>query len=87
MNEKETQEFIKEVENLSNQLMESAIKNSKFDALVAVGALVMAASRSAAMSGLKMSFVLNMFATQFENMVDCLHKVESTEETPDPTRN
>jgi hypothetical protein len=76
----------------SQQLMVDALKYNDGKAFEALCDLVIAAAHSGAMSGLPFSMVMNLFASQFEIMVDLLKKRDAqgsgtTEEittTPEP---
>ncbi len=64
------------VDQASNELVGHSLEISNGDSLVAVGALVTAAARAAAMSGLKMSVYLNLFSSQYETMTELLNKLD-----------
>lgn len=72
------------VNETSLKLIEESLKLANGDALQSVVSIVMAAGRAAAMSGLPLGIQLNLFASQYDMMVESIRKREAakTEEGP-----
>jgi hypothetical protein len=64
--------FDKDVEALSNRLMEYAIKSGGMNAVTAVTALAMAAGRACGVSNLRLGLCADVFLTQFTYMRDLI---------------
>ena len=83
--------FLAAVNTNSIKLIKESLKLADYDPLVSVASMVMAAGRAAAMSGLQLGIQLNLFASQYDLMLQSLQKsreekIEETlvEATPDP---
>jgi len=76
--------FLAAVNANSIKLIEESLKLADYNPLISVASIVMAAGRAAAMSGLQLGIQLNLFASQYDMMLESIRRRgdETTPETP-----